>query len=291
MHNLKSCEKKLKNKITLDDAIDKFIEKKNEKLAVHGGRDLGLKQLKQVLPKFSKYGDTRDDLSIETSFLSAYIKYGCISIREVFHSFRKKYSKHHEFIRQLIWRDFYMHILYHYPNSLGKLNNNMNKIKWAKNEELLNAWKNGKTGFPLLDAGMKQMNETGFMHNRARMLVASMLSKIFYLNWREGEKYFAQKLVDYDVSSNSGNWQAVVGGGIYSMPWFRIMSPWAQSENHDSDALYIKKWLPELQDVSPKHIHKWYKYYKRYKDIDYPKPIVDYDKKRDEYIKNMKKYL
>lgn len=289
---LSKTNKTFDDTITLKYAFTNFVKEKNENLAVHGGRDLALKQLKHSVNDLSKYSNTRDELSKDTSMLSAYIKYGCVSIREVVYSFRIKYTKHHEFIRQLIWRDFYMHLLYHHPTSLGKLHNKkMASIKWSKNKNLLDAWKNGKTGFPLVDAGMRQLNETGYMHNRARMLVASMLSKIFFLDWREGEKYFARNLVDYDVSSNSGNWQAVVGGGLYSMPWFRVMSPWAQSENHDSQANYIKEWIPELENVSSKHIHKWYKYYKKYTDVDYPKPIIDYNKKREEYMEKMKSYL
>ena len=143
------------------------------------------------------------------------------------------------------------------------------------------------TGFPLVDAGMRQMNKTGYMHNRARMIVATFLSKILYLDWKEGEKYFAQQLVDYDVASNSGNWQAVVGGGLYAMPWFSVLSPWTQSEKNDKDLDYIREWIPELKDVPNKHIHKWYKYYKRHEN-SYPKPMVDFDKRRDEYMIKMK---
>ena len=198
-----------------------------------------------------------DIMSEETSMLSAYIKYGCVSIREVLSKFKAKYSAHHELIRQLIWRDFYMHLLSENPESLDGLSNSkMRKIKWSKNTERLKKWKEGTTGFPLVDAGMRQMNKTGYMHNRARMIVATFLSKILYLDWKEGEKYFAQQLVDYDVASNSGNWQAIVGGGLYAMPWFRILSPWTQSEKNDNDLDYIREWVPELKDVPDKHIHK-----------------------------------
>jgi len=126
------------------------------------------------------------------------------------------------------------------------------------------------------------------MHNRCRMIVATFLSKILMIDWREGEKYFAQELVDYDVASNSGNWQAVVGGGHYSMPYFRVLSPWAQSDKNDPDCEYIKKWVPELKDVENKHIHKWYKYYKKNNNINYPKPMVDFDKQLDKYLSKMK---
>lgn len=287
--NLTKTTKKLTNSIILDDAMDKFVGNSNENIAVHGGRTLGLVQLKDAAKRLKKYDETRDTMSEDTSMLSAYIKYGCVSIREVLYEFYKKYGKHNEFIRQLIWRDFYMHILDAYPDSLGKFHGNLyENFSWSSNNSYLNAWKNGKTGFPLVDAGMRQMNETGYMHNRCRMIVATFLSKILMIDWREGEKYFAQELVDYDVASNSGNWQAVVGGGHYSMPYFRVLSPWAQSDKNDPDCEYIKKWVHELKDVENKHIHKWYKYYKKNSNVYYPKPMVDFDKQLEKYLTKMK---
>lgn len=162
-------------------------------------------------------------------------------------------------------------------------------LKWSKNDRYLEAWKKGQTGVPLIDAGMRQMNETGYMHNRCRMLVATYLTKILLIDWREGEKYFAQTLVDYDVASNSCNWQSVVGGGVYAMPWFRIMSPWSQSKEYDSKCVYIKQWVKELTDVDPKIIHKWYKYCKTndYKNI-YKCPIVDDKKQKEKFMDMMK---
>ena len=287
--NFTNTTRNLKNTITLDNAMTQFVGETNDNIAVHGGRNLGILRLKKMATELKDYDNTRDDMSKETSVLSAYIKFGCISIREVIMNFYRKYGKHNSFIRQLIWRDFYMHILNAYPDILGKFHGNLYKsFRWNNNENYLNAWKNGKTGFPLVDAGMRQMNETGYMHNRARMIVATFLSKILMLDWRKGEQYFAQQLVDYDVASNSGNWQAVVGGGRYAMPYFRVLSPWAQSEKNDNDCEYIKKWVPELKDVENKHIHKWYKYYKKNTDIKYPKPIVDFDKQQKKYLEKMK---
>ena len=228
-------------------------------------------------------------MSIETSSLSAYIKFGCVSIREVYERFARKYGKFHELVRQLIWRDFYAHLLYFYPQSLGQLHSEkMKELDWSKSRSHLEAWKRGETGVPLVDAGMRQMNETGYMHNRVRMLVATYLTKILHINWLEGEKYFAQKLVDYDVASNSGNWQAVVGGGVYAMPWFRVMSPWAQSEQYDPDCIYIKTWVEELANLEPKIIHKWYKYCKtsEYNNI-YKCPIVEYKEEKAVFMKMM----
>lgn len=290
--NLSKTTKKIENRLILTNAMSKFVGVINDNIAVNGGRTNGLHILQEALCNLKDYKDTIDTMSEKTTMLSAYIKYGCLSIREVITKIRIKYSVHHDLIRQLIWRDFYMHLLSEKPESLDGLSNSrMRKIRWSSNKGHLEKWKGGKTGFPLVDAGMRQMNETGYMHNRVRMIVATFLSKILYLDWRDGEKYFAQKLVDYDVASNMGNWQAVVGGGLYSMTWYHILSPWTQSKNNDSDLKYIRKWVPELEDVPDKHIHKWYKYYKRNMDIDYPKPCIDFDKKRDEYMIKMKDIL
>ena len=290
--NFANTSKSLMHTLSLPEAFDKLVKTKNPQLAVHGGRSLGKSMLRKAVGRLEDYGESRDDMSQQTSMMSAYIKFGCVSIREVMNTFKGRYSANHEYIRQLIWRDFYMHLLDAYPESLGALyNQKMSVVQWKTNKTHLQKWKEGTTGFPLVDAGMREMNATGYMHNRARMLVATILSKILFLDWREGEKYFAQQLVDYDVASNSGNWQAVVGGGLYSMPWFRVMSPWAQSEKNDKDVAYIRKWIPELKDVSDKHIHKWHKYYKKYQDVAYPAPIVDYDERRALYMDTMKKAL
>ena len=287
--HLTSTNKKFSFVVDLKEAGKKFVGDSNNELAVHGGRENALQQLKHALQHLNKYSETRDDISEETSMLSAYIKYGCISIREVCHKFKIKYGKHNEFIRQLIWRDFYMHILDRHPESLGQLyNKKLSSVKWNENISHLNHWKNGTTGFPLVDAGMRQLNKTGYMHNRVRMIVATFLSKVLYLNWKEGEKYFAQQLVDYDVASNSGNWQAVVGGGMYSMPYFRVLNPWVQSEKNDHDCIYIKRWIPELKDLDNKNIHKWYKYYKKNKNVNYPEPIVNFDVQVEKYLQKIK---
>jgi deoxyribodipyrimidine photo-lyase len=290
MSNLAKYTTKLKNEMSLQDAMETFVGVQNEDLSVRGGRILGNKRLQFALKTFDRYYETRDIMSIETTLLSAYIKFGCLSIREIYHAFVQKFGKFHELVRQIIWRDFYAFILYFYPDNLGKLyHDKMNDTTWSKSKLRLKAWKTGNTGVPLIDAGMRQLNCIGYMHNRARMLTASYLVKILHIDWREGEKYFAQKLVDYDVASNSGNWQAIVGGGVYSMPWFRIMSPWAQSAQYDKDALYIKKWVDELQDIPPKCINKWYKYCKEspYTEI-YRCPIVEYKKERLYYIDKFK---
>jgi deoxyribodipyrimidine photo-lyase len=161
---------------------------------------------------------------------------------------------------------------------------NYDKIKWAHNTKYLNAWKNGLTGFPIVDAGMRELNTTGYMHNRARLIVASVLVKTLLIDWREGEQYFATKLTDYDVASNNGNWEWIMGGGADSQPYLRDFNPWLQSKEYDSDALYIKKWIPELSEVPARSIHKWYSDYDLFKDVDYPPPIVDYNEQKKRVI-------
>ena len=137
---------------------------------------------------------------------------------------------------------------------------------------------------------MRQMNTTGYMHNRSRLIVASFLVKTLMVNWRHGEKYFSQKLTDYDVASNNGNWQWIMGGGADSQPYFRIFNPWNQSKEYDKDAIYIKKWVPELGEGPPNDIHNWYKVYdlQEFSNIKYPKPMVDYDVQKIEVLKKYK---
>ena len=262
---------KLANKITLDDAMKKFVGSKNERLVMKGGRICAKKQLLSALRNLKDYNDTHDTMHIETSILSAYIKFGCVSIREVYWAFVTRHGKFHGLIRQLIWRDFYAHILYFNPENLGTLyGDKMRSLKLSDSKVNLYAWKCGKTGVPMVDAGMRQLNITGYMHNRVRMLTATYLVKNMHIDWREGEKYFAQQLVDYDVASNLGNWYAIASGDV--------MSPWTQSYEYDKKCIYIKTWVEELQSVKSKYIHKWYKYciLPEFSDI-YRCPIVDYE--------------
>ena len=162
---------------------------------------------------------------------------------------------------------------------------NYNKIHWHHNNSWLKAWCNGETGFPIVDAGMRQLNATGYMHNRARLVVASFLTKTLLIDWREGEEYFATQLTDYDPASNNGNWQWIASTGADSQPYFRIFNPWEQAKKIDPDCNYIKKWIPELTDVPVKDIINWETSYELYKNIKYPKPIVDYQKQKEKALK------
>jgi deoxyribodipyrimidine photo-lyase len=274
-------------------SFEQILSKKdNHQIAVHGGRTLGMERLKRALLEQRNYVEDRNHFTKETTMLSAYLKYGCISVREVFHAIRKAFGAQHEIIRQLIWRDFFAQLLYLYPDTLGhSYYPHFEKIRWKTNARWLQLWKDGQTGFPIVDACMRQLNTTGYMHNRGRMVVANFLVKTLLLDWREGERYFAQKLVDYDVASNLGNWSAIVGGGAYSMPYFRVMNPWIQSATFDKDTIYIKKWVPELKDVKPRDIHRWNDTYDAYRNINYPHPLVDYEEQKEKVLELYKKYV
>jgi deoxyribodipyrimidine photo-lyase len=276
------------NKITLDLAMKKFVGKENPDILVHGGRENALKQMRQAAKNIKHYAQTRNDLAKPTSQLSAYIKFGAVSVREVYKVFRSK----HDFIRQLYWREFYGNVLYSFPRVLGhSLNPKYDKIKWHHNERWFEAWKKGETGFPAVDSGMRQLNATGYMQNRARLIVASFLVKTLLIDWREGEKYFATKLTDYDVASNNGNWGWISSGGADAQQYTRIFNPWIQGEEHDADCIYIKKWIPELASLEPKIIHNWETEWENYKNIKYPKPICDYKEQKEISLKMYKDAL
>jgi len=283
-----SSSKHLQNTITLDDAFKRFVGKPNPDILVHGGRTNAIKQMKIASKNIAHYAQTRDELSKPTSQLSSYIKFGCVSIREVYKAFRSK----NDFIRQLFWREYYANILYSFPRVLGHaLKPKYDKISWHHNSNWFKKWCDGETGFPVVDAGMRQLNTTGYMENRARLIVMSFLIKTLLIDWRHGEKYFATKLTDYDPASNNGNIQWLMGGGSDSMPFFRIFNPWSQQEEHDSSCEYIKKWVPELTSLEPKIIHNWETEWKNYKDIKYPKPICEYNEQKDKCLKMYREAL
>lgn len=271
--------------LDLQDAIKNFVKNVNQDILVHGGRKLGLQQLRLAKTTQKNYGKTRDFFDKNTSHLSAYIKFGCVSIREVYHEF----SHIESFINELTWREFFAHVLDAYPEVVGQsYQKKFRKIKWSRNKTHFEKWKQGNTGVPIVDACMRELNTTGYMHNRGRMAVASFLIKTLLIDWRWGEKYFAQQLTDYDVASNNGNWQGISGTGVDMKPYFRDMNPWIQSAKFDKDAKYIKKWVPELENVPSRDIHKWYETADNHKAISYPKPIVDYFAQKDEMMKMYK---
>jgi deoxyribodipyrimidine photo-lyase len=279
----------LPNQISLTQSFSKFLNNYyNEDISVNGGRDNAIICLNEAKKTQHNYSKTHNLVYRNTTLLSAYIKFGCISIREVYKTFRSN----HDLIRQLIWRDFYANILFNYPYVLEHpMKKEYSKIKWHNNSNYFNAWKSGKTGFPIVDAGMRQMNTTGYMHNRSRLIVSSFLIKTLLINWKNGEKYFANKLVDYDPANNNLNWQWIASTAVDSQPYFRIFNPWLQQEEFDEECEYIKKWVPELIDVPPKDIHKWYDSYENHKNIKYNKPICDYYEQKEKALKMYKDAL
>jgi len=264
--------------ISLKDAETKLIQPSNNlNLLVHGGRTLGLRVLQNAKKTQAHYEKTRNQLDKRTSLLSAYIKFGCVSIREVYQAMKSQ----KEFIRQIYWREFYMNILYHFPFVLKRaMKQSANKIRWHNNDRWFQAWCQGETGFPIIDAAMRELNATGYMHNRGRLIVATFLSKILLISWQKGEKYFATRLTDYDPASNNLNWQWCASTAVDSEPYYRIINPWIQSEKFDPEAIYIRHWVPELREVPPHDIHRWYEtwhdYHSKKENIQYPKPICDY---------------
>ena len=285
---LKKSEAHIAGKITLDQAFRQFVGSQNADILVHGGRNNAIKQLHIAAKNIQNYSKTHNDLSKPTSQLSAYIKFGCVSIREVYKTFRSK----HDFIRQLIWRDFYAQVLFFYPRVLGhSMKPSYNKIKWHHNARWFDAWKKGITGIPIVDASQRQLLQTGWVHNRGRMISSSILIKILLIDWRKGEQFYAEHLVDYDVASNNGGWQFSSGGGSDSNPYFRYFNPYMQSKEHDPKCEYIKKWIPELQDISNQDIHNWDIEWVNHKDCKYPKPIVDYKEQKEKSIKMYKDAL
>ncbi len=196
------------------------------------------------LSKVGQY-DTLRDIPYQdaTSYLSPHLRFGTISIRQVIAALE---GSHETFLNELIWREFFMQILYHFPSVVDQnFRPKYNGIQWRNNEQEFESWCEGRTGFPLVDAGMRQLNSTGFMHNRVRMVTASFLCKHLLIDWRWGEAYFASKLLDYELSSNNGNWQWAAGTGCDAAPYFRVFNPHTQQKRFDPKLEYVKEWVPE----------------------------------------------
>ena len=242
--------------------------------------------------KIKDYGTSRDIPSIEgTSKLSPYIKHGQIHVGSIWKKCSEIKSKgigYRKYINELGWREFSHSLINYFPEFLkGNFRKEFDKFPWAKNEKFLKAWKKGMTGYPIVDAGMRELYETGWMHNRIRMVVGSFLVKHLRINWTEGEKHFRNCLLDFNKANNVAQWQWVAGCGADAAPYFRIFNPILQGEKFDKEGNYVKKWVPELKNVPNKFIHKpWemeLKYQEAIKTIigkDYPGPIVVHEKAR-----------
>ncbi len=268
------------------EKLKEFFNKKDYETMIQGGRNQGLKHMhKKTL---LDYKLKRDNLNYQTTLLSAYIKFGCISIREVYYAFKKNET----LIRQLYWHDFYTTLGYHEIEFSKKGSRNYQpkeNIEWM-NEDKWNIWKEGKTGFPIVDACMRQLNTENYCHNRGR-LIASGFIKFMFMDWKKAEMYYANQLRDYSPIANCFNWNWSMSFGSFSTPYFRIMNVFIQGKKYDKDAEYIKKWVPELKDVLAKDIHKWNETYKNYPNINYPKPCVEYKNQRDKTMNEYKKLI
>lgn len=247
--------------------------------------------------------DSRRDYPTEygTSRLSAYLSYGIIGIREVWTATDTALQNAESpdaiesirsFREQLAWRDFYTQVLYHNPSVVTEnFKQYENPINWSTDQSRLDAWKQGNTGYPIVDAGMRQLKQTGYMHNRVRMIVASFLTKDLLIDWREGYHWFRDLLLDHDTANNNGGWQWAASTGTDAQPYFRIFNPMTQGERYDEDASYIKNYVPELSDVSPEEIHSWTELSSDERDSlapDYQDPIVDHSEQREKAMEMFK---
>lgn len=243
-----------------------------ENIGFNSEQTVEFPSLETPLSTIERYNETRDIPSIlGTSRLSIHLRFGTISIRELA---RIAKAKNETYLNELIWRDFYQMIIFHFPHSArDSFKKQYDQIQWERNEAHFKAWCEGKTGYPLVDAGMRELNTTGFMHNRVRMVVASFLTKHLLIDWRLGEAYFAEKLLDFELASNTGGWQWAAGCGCDAAPYFRVFNPTSQQEKFDKEFKYIKKWVPEFGTS------------------DYPNPIIEHKFARERVLARYKEAL
>lgn len=241
--------------------------------------EMGFKKSDLAIPDRSldtvvlkNYGELRDFPARKgTSKLGIHYRFGTVSIREIALEAKDKSGT---YLNELIWREFYQMILWHFPKVVDhNFKEKYDAVKWRNNQNDFDAWCNGKTGYPIVDAGMRELNHTGYMHNRVRMIVASFLTKHLLIDWRWGEAYFAKKLLDFELASNNGGWQWAAGTGTDAQPYFRIFNPESQTKKFDAALKYIKKWIPELEEDT------------------YPKPIVDHKFARERALTAFKEAL
>jgi deoxyribodipyrimidine photo-lyase len=267
------------------DHLDEFLESNSKNTSVNiptGGSPAAWNQLVNFSGKLSGYGDHRDFMAKEgTSGLSVFLKNGSITVPLVIAAYDLEHLKFNgddgatKFLKELVWREFYYHVMWHFPRCENEAFQETYKdLPWENDEILFNAWKEGKTGYPIVDAAMRQLKTTGLMHNRARMIVASFLTKDLHIDWRWGERWFMNQLLDGDLAPNNGGWQWAASTGCDAQPYFRIFNPARQSERFDPDGAYIKNFVPELRDVSPSEIHDPRE--KTRIACGYPQPIVEH---------------
>ncbi len=267
------------------------------------GEKAARKRLRQAIDGVvGEYADMRNDPAADaTSHLGADLRYGTLSVREVFHEAEKARNQSrsestrnsiHTFQKQLGWREFFIAILHHFPEVIETdFNPDWRGLSWDDpgKEDRFEKWKSGQTGFPIVDAGMRQLRETGYMHNRVRMITAMFLTKDLHLHWREGESHFMQYLLDGEIANNNGGWQWSAGTGADAAPYFRIQNPWTQTERFDRNGTYVKRWIPELEKIDPKRFTKPPEDH-RPLAADYILPIVDHKTEREEALRRFKKH-
>ena len=280
-----------------DGEIKDWCDKKN--IICYMKEDYPLYDILNNIGDFKDYQKKRDTLIYKTTFLGAHNHFSTVSIREEYYAMLESLGKESGLINELHWRDFYMNTAYNFPDVLngqiGKKNKSLkikyDNIKWENNMKLFEHWKTATTGFPLIDASMRQLLQSGFVHNRMRMVSGSFVVKILLIDWRYAEKFYASHLVDYDTMVNNLSWQWVAGSGNDAQPYFRYFNTWTQSKKYDKNAEYIKKWIPELKEVPAIDLHNWFKKEIHEKwlnnGIKYYKPIVEHSEQR---IKSLKMY-
>lgn len=267
------------------------IDSDSSKLLEKAGRKAGLAKLSQ-LAEWKKYGECRDQLIYETTHLSAYLKFGCVSIREAYWNIRSKLGRGdgEPLLRQLYWRDFFYNLSSFNPNIYKQsLDSKRRNIRWTRADStLFKDWQKGNTGYPIVDACMRELNTTGYMHNRGRLIASNFLVRLLHINWQEGERYFATQLYDYDPAQNNFGWQVSSAvSGTESRPISQtIYNPWLQAKKYDKDAKFIKQWCPELDTVPASDLINWESNWEKWLgkggklEGKYPEPIVDYKKEK-----------
>jgi deoxyribodipyrimidine photo-lyase len=267
-------------------------------LGIKGGESGARDLLEDFVDRMEDYKTARDLPAIKgVSYLSVHNRFGTVSIRQLAsiayaETLRKKNIGAETWLAELIWRDFYFQIIYHHPHAArAAFRPEYDAIRWPNDKALFAAWCEARTGYPIIDAAMRQINETGYMHNRLRMIVASFLTKDLLIDWRWGEKYFADNLIDFDLSANNGGWQWAASTGCDAQPYFRIFNPVTQSERFDPKGKFIRRYLPQLKDVPDKYIHApWLlpplaqQSHGVVIGRDYPAPVVDHAVQRDKAL-------
>jgi deoxyribodipyrimidine photo-lyase len=274
-----------RNKLHKKDYTEYYTDLKQNNFAQIGKKEIpklesmGFKKSKIIVPDYDisnkiidNYAEYRDYPAINsTSNLGPHLRFGTVSIR---HIIRKTINSDPKFVNELVWREFFMQILYHKPEVVDScFKKKYNNIKWEIPDDKFDKWCNGLTGYPIVDAGMRQLKDTGDMHNRVRMITASFLCKHLLLDWKLGEAWFAKHLIDFDLAANNGNWQWCAGCGCDAAPYFRIFNPYEQTKKFDKDYTYIKKWVPEIGTDK------------------YPEPIIEHRFARNRALDRYKKHL